>query len=1066
MKRSAMVLLAALVLLWPGLLAAQPTDDDFDLHFTPEDCDDNNPLVHPGFAELCDGLDNNCDGVVDEDFDQDGDGFTDGCGGLICEDPLDPSTCVPAPYDCDDNNAAIYPEAPEICDGRDSDCDNQYSADELDRDQDGYFGCDPDGDPATLDFDCDDLRGTVHPGALEDCGNGLDENCDGIDGGGDSDLDGVGICDGDCDDDDTATYPGAPELCDGRDNDCNGWIDEPWDQDGDRVVGNYADCSGPDCDDDNSAISPLRREICIGFGVGVDENCDGRIDEDVDDDNDGHMTCSGPLVDCDDQNRTVNLNSPEVCDSIDNDCDGLVDEGFDSDGDGYPSCAGDCNESTAAVHVGALELCDGIDNDCDGIADEGLDLDGDHFCGPDPDCEPNNPDIYPGQKEICDLVDNNFDGAVDEGFDADHDGFSTCAGDCDDRPLFGELNFPGSVEKCADREDNDCNGLVDVDDPSCEGARKLDSYFGFSCSSAPPVRRPWGVLLLLVFMPAMMRAGRWRIASISLLLLLLVAPVSGFAQDGDDDPPEAGGDLVLYVAEGASLGMSEVPVQLQGRGIEIDDQVHALADWLLEHTGPISVAGSIQPIPCDKDRIAIEPLVRTGVSAADNLRYAEAIVSLGDAAESLQCAADPVDVDTLTRLFVYLGYCYVMDGQPRRAVEAYGRALAIRPDLRWQSSMAPKARPLFDAVQRMLIGSVRTDSMADVEFELVDVQTKKLIDELAQEGDSAQGVKLESRVVVRDAHMLWIDGRGGEPEEGGAPLQLLPGLHLVQFTTPDLSVDSLLLAFEDADAVELVGLNRRVLELLQADESADAAERAWGWLDEGLASMPEAPAGVVVLDLRGEPALGEAEALRFDRRSRTLQRIRTLKEIRNTKLKPYRSDRIRIAAVGGMAYIHPKIFGSVGAEAMVALIRPVFLDIGVGIRATDTNSDGSVRGSWFPQLSVGVAAMLGDDYVRPGISLRFGMQPEAPLPEQVFFSPSVELSLVTDIALGGESPVFVRVRVRGGIEGHRWLTKGQQITNMVAAPSAGLELGVGWRNVRGVAKTKAVAQLIRRSADP
>jgi hypothetical protein len=92
-----------------------------------EDCDDTDPGVAPGAEELCDGLDNDCDGAVDEDVgevwytDEDGDGFGSEVGAeTACAAP--PGK-VPNADDCDDSNGAVYPGGIEVCDGIDTDCD-------------------------------------------------------------------------------------------------------------------------------------------------------------------------------------------------------------------------------------------------------------------------------------------------------------------------------------------------------------------------------------------------------------------------------------------------------------------------------------------------------------------------------------------------------------------------------------------------------------------------------------------------------------------------------------------------------------------------------------------------------------------------------------------------------------------------------------------------------------------------------------------------------------------------------------------------------------------------------
>lgn len=107
-------------------------------------------------------------------------------------------------------------------------------------------------------------------------------------------------------------------------------------------------------------------EICDG----KDNDCDGQIDEGFDLDGDGFRTCEG---DCNDNDPNVNPNATEVKNGIDDDCDGKVDiniVGEDQDGDGYPYPA-DCNDSEPLVGPGAIEVAgDGVDNNCDGKVDE------------------------------------------------------------------------------------------------------------------------------------------------------------------------------------------------------------------------------------------------------------------------------------------------------------------------------------------------------------------------------------------------------------------------------------------------------------------------------------------------------------------------------------------------------------------------------------------------------------------------------------------------------------------------------------------------------------------------
>jgi Putative metal-binding motif len=237
--------------------------------------------------EVCDGVDNNCDGVVDVGrymlgattwyVDRDYDGYgRSGSGVTACRAP---SGSVAIAGDCNDGNKAIRPGVPDICgDGVDADCSGEPDPVRrrftffVDKDGDSFGdpnviveACDsaPAGyvgvDPSVVD--CDDAIAKVHPFAAEVC-DSRDNDCNGVvddgiilyadadgDGWGDPDAlliacdepPGYILDDSDCDDGSDVIHPDAEEVCDSVDNDCRNGIDDPTATD---AIARYLDADG------------------------------------------------------------------------------------------------------------------------------------------------------------------------------------------------------------------------------------------------------------------------------------------------------------------------------------------------------------------------------------------------------------------------------------------------------------------------------------------------------------------------------------------------------------------------------------------------------------------------------------------------------------------------------------------------------------------------------------------------------------------------------------------------------------------------------------------------------
>lgn len=240
-------------------------DDNDKSHITYGDSTDplNNNIKYARIScsnEICDSVDNDCDVTVDEEFDQDSDGYTS-CSG-----------------DRNDNNININPGATEVCDNAiDDDCDGFTDCADSDcnanqsclsgpgsctnLDGDGYSQegdvtgscCGKSGNKVCgFGADCDDNNRWANPGESESCSTPYDDDCvGGVNDG--CDLDGDGSASPtDCNDNDNTIYPGQTETCNNVDDDCDGNIDEVGgctDSDGDNIIETIDICpSDPDND--------------------------------------------------------------------------------------------------------------------------------------------------------------------------------------------------------------------------------------------------------------------------------------------------------------------------------------------------------------------------------------------------------------------------------------------------------------------------------------------------------------------------------------------------------------------------------------------------------------------------------------------------------------------------------------------------------------------------------------------------------------------------------------------------------------------------------------------------
>lgn len=405
----------------------------------------------PG-VETCDGIDNNCNGIIDE-------GVSNSCGECGVE-PVE--VCDGIDNNCDgridegvmNRCGGCGAEPAEICnDGLDNNCDGEI-------DENCTVNCN--GDPnCNQNWECIPLNNDGTPNTRACYSGPIETRSKGLC------HDGTQVCvngfwSG-------CKYESLPnvEVCDEQDNDCDGVVDD--------------DCGFNNC----SSF-----EVC---NDGIDNNCDGEIDEG-----------------CSSTPECVSIGT-EICgDGIDNNCNGSVDDGCGCTSGNTQSCypgpantkdVGECRSGSQTCIGGedwsscsnavtpVVETCDGKDNDCDGVIDNGFFIGTSCVVGNGAcqrvgvyQCNSNggvscvdtsgNP-VVAGtpSEEICDGRDNNCNGSVDEGFVLEQrcfSGYGACRVEgrtvcsqsgadvtCNATPL------TASTEICGDSIDNDCNGLID-----------------------------------------------------------------------------------------------------------------------------------------------------------------------------------------------------------------------------------------------------------------------------------------------------------------------------------------------------------------------------------------------------------------------------------------------------------------------------------------------------------------------------------------------------------------------------------------------------------------------------